>query len=279
MPRVIRSVFGSILSLPLTVGLVTAQVRDPEPRQYQFVSDVGGATALWVNPGALAFQRQLDVVGHVTWNRPEEGDWSAGQYLLGLHVKVLGLGYRHDEFAPPRSVAQGDAYTLALGYASEGTGIGVSRTWHRGGDPHDGSWELGLAYQAGPQVSVGLVWRDLGDPAARDTVRPERLVGALTFRPTGTNLSISAQADFLTGPDDFRDFRIGGTFRLLPTLQALAVAAWDGDGDFHGIWFGGRVVFGSAVGVGVAGLDSGGDARTANLGVRLIDRRGRGPGR
>lgn len=284
----IRSSFGSFLYIAIATCVVApiagpaaapAQVRNPDVAEYRFVSDVSHATALWVNPGALGFREELNAVGHVTWDRPEGSDWTTGQYLIGLHTHILGLGYRHDEFAPPRTVAQGDAYTIALGYASEGTGLGVSRTWRRGGRPRDGSWEIGLGYHASPELSIGLVWRDLGDPSVRDTVRQERLIGGITVRPGDASFSLSAQADYRTGPDDFREFRVGGTLMLSQTVELLGLAAWDGDGDFQGFRFGGRVPLGSVLGVGVAGLDSDGDARVASLGARIVDRRSEPAGR
>lgn len=252
-----------------------AQVRDPELDTYLFVSDALQSQAVWVNPGGLGFTEPFDALGQVTWTRPGDGGWRASQYLVGAHAKILGGGYRHDEFTTG-PFAQGDAYTVALGWAAQGTGLGVSRTWHRVG-PGEGSWTVGLAFRRRPQVSVGLVWRDIGSPSVRGTERPSRVVGAITVRPPRTPLALSAQVDYRTSGGGLREVRIGGTARILNVVDGLALAAWDGDGDFVGLWLGVRLPlrFRTAAGAAtaVAGLDTDLNARTGSAAVQLVDQR------
>ncbi len=205
--------------------------------------------------------------------RPEDRGWSLGQYLISLQWSIIGFGYRHDEFRElggPNS--QGDAYTVSAGLATTRSGIGFSRTWRTVGET-EGSWEIGWLLRA-PQVSAGLVWRDIGSPEVRDTVRRERLVGAMSVATLPDQLLLSAQADFLTGDGDFDRFRVGGRYTFvrrgigaIRMIAATALAEWEGDGDFGGFAIGVMVRHGSGMAAGVTELDSGGDARGASLGV------------
>jgi hypothetical protein len=253
----------------LAAGPAAAQWRAPELQTYRFVSDVGTGAGLWVNPGAAGFNRMVRLLGNVTFDRPDQGSWSTGQYGVGLQWTVVAFGYQHDEFqASEGGHAQGDSYIMAVGLAQGRNGFGVTRTWRSVG-PTEGSWEIGWVSYANSGISVGLVWRDIGSPTVRDTTLREHLVGAVSLRPQGSLFSLAAQGDYQTDGGDFRAFRIGGTVGLIEKLLATASAEWDGDGDFNGFRIG--LAFGhkSAVITAGAGLASGGDARTANLGLSV----------
>ncbi len=254
-----------IAGLALLLGMTPAlgQTRDPEPEAYSFVSGTGHGAALWVNPGAAGFNRAVYLLGHWTWDRPEDGDWSTGQYAVGFHSRIVAFGYRHDEFP---SGGRGDAYTLALGVAQGRNGIGVSRTWRTVGDA-EGSWDIGYVNHALSGVSLGLVWRDIGSPEVRDSVRYERLIAALTYRPTTTSISISAQGDYRLDGGRFNGFRVGGSVMILGSLDAFALAEWDGEGDFVALRLGATAGGGRGRLFGGAGLDSDGNARTASAGL------------
>lgn len=251
------------LALLLTAAPALSQTRDPEPGAYSFVSGSGHGVALWVNPGAAGFNRAVYLLGHMTWDRPEGGDWSTGQYTVGFHSRIFAFGYRHDEFQPG---GQGDAYTVAMGVGRAGNGFGVSRTWRTVGDA-DGSWEIGYVNHGISGVSMGLVWRDIGSPTVRDSVRYERLLFALTYRPPDASISVSAQGDYRLDGGRFNGFRIGGSAMILGSLDAFALAQWDGEGDFEAFRLGATVGGGRTRLFGGAGLDSGGNARTTSAGL------------
>ena len=262
------TVFALALALvlgPTIVAPALGQDREPEVRRYRFVSQVGHATALWVNPGWLGFNRRSSLVGHATWDRPQSESWSTSQYMIGLQSGALGFGYVHDEFSDPAGFGNGDAYTVAASLASQGTGVGASRTWYTVGD-NEGSWEIGAAFVPAFFLAVGAVWRDIGSPIVRDVVRDERLVGAVTLQPPSGHASFSVEADFRTDQKDFRRFRIGANFTVL-IAEALARAEWDGDGDFIGFQIGVQLQLRSTTAFGLAALDSGGDARVASAGL------------
>jgi hypothetical protein len=240
------------------------QTREPEIARYRFVSDAATA-GLWVNPGAAGFNRRVKLIGHYTWNRPREEGWTTAQYLVGLQSGVVGFGYRHDEF-DDGPFSQGDAYTVSVGIADARTGLGLSRTWRTVG-PAEGSWELGALARASDRVTLGLVWRDIGSPEVREETRESRLLAAVTVAPPKGRFSFSAQADYRTGGGGFRAFRIGGTAAVLEVMNGLAVAEWDGDGDFLGLSLGVQIRQTTGAAIGVVGLDSSGDARTASAGL------------
>lgn len=260
-----RTVTVAGLALLLAAPPAAGQIRDPEVQSYSFVSSIGLANGIWINPAAAGFSNASHLIGHYTFDRPEGSSWETGQYLVGLQSKVIGFGYSHDEFVSG-TYSQGDAYTLALGLAQGRNGAGVSRTWRTVGEAQ-GSWEVGWVNHSPSGVSLGLVWRDIGSPEVRDTVRYERVVGAVTYRPPNAPLSISLQADYRTDGGAFNGFRIGGSFGMLGTLDALALAEWDGDGDFLAFRLGVIVRAARVTLSGGAGLDSGGDARTASAGL------------
>lgn len=245
-----------------------AQTRAPEIRNYTFVTEIGGAAGLWVNPGAAGFNPTTRINGFLTFDRPKGEGWSVGQYSVGLQPKVLGFGYRHDEFSDPAGHPQGDAYTVALGLARGSDGFGVARTWRTVSDA-DGSWDIGYVHHQDPGVSVGMVWRDIGSPVVRGIVRRETLVGAVTLVPNVGRFSLSLQADYRTDGGDFAAFRIGGTFSPIGSLDALALAQWNGDGDFDGLRIGVVIRGQKSTVLGGAGLNAGGDARTASIGADL----------
>lgn len=262
-----------ISGLTLSASPAFAQTRDPALRGYRFVSDLGYGSGVWVNPAASGFSRRNQLLGHARWNRPEDESWTLSQFLISLQWSIVGFGYRHDEFDELEGgFSQGDAYTLSAGFASSRSGIGVSRTWRTVG-PADGSWEIGWLF-ASPQVTAGLVWRDIGSPDVRGTERRERLVGGVSYVAAPDRLRLSLQADFLTGDAEFEAFRVGGRYTLvrrnagaIQVLDTMVLADWAGDGDFQGLAVGVMLRFGMAVAAAVGELNSSGDARGASLGV------------
>lgn len=256
----------ALLALGFTApSQLPGQTREPEIARYRFVSDAATA-GLWVNPGASGFNRRVKLIGHYTWNRPREEGWTTAQYLVGLQSGVVGFGYRHDEFDGDGPFSQGDAYTVSVGIADARTGLGLSRTWRTVG-PTEGSWELGALARASDRVILGLVWRDIGSPDVRGVTRESRLLGAVTLAPPNGRFSLSAQADYRTGEGDFRAFRVGGAAAVLAVIDGLAVAEWDGDGDFLGLSLGVQIRQSTGAALGVVGLDSSGDARAASAGM------------
>lgn len=271
-----RARVASSLILPLGLSLAltqaarpaAAQTREPEVQAYGFVSELGSPYALWVNPGAAGFDIPSRLIGHVTFNRPEDGDWSLGQYMLGVQAGYASFGYRHDEFDLPGGKSQGDAYRVVLGLAARSVGLGLSRTWHTVGEA-ESSWELGWIYASASGLTAGLVWRDIGSPEVRDTVEYERLIGGFTFRPQRGPFAISLQADYQADGGEFRAFRVGGRFAFLELLDGFALAEWDGAGDFEGFRIGLALRHQTATASAAAGLSKGGDARTASAGLAL----------
>ncbi len=265
--------FLSLGLLLLATPPAPAQVREPVVQDWAFVSERGFASAIWVNPGASAFNQPIHLVGHLTWDRPEGEGWTLGQYLLGLQHGVLAFGYRHDEFNTGVGFAQGDAYTLAAGLPYGRNGFGVSRTWRTVGET-EGSWAIGWLYRA-ERGSTGLVWRDIGSPEVRGTKRPERLIGAISIRP-GSQFQFSAQADYQTDGSDFRAFRLGAAFTImqggqgfLSSLRAFALSEWEGDGDFGRFFLGLTSRRGSLTTVALGELDSSADVRSGSVGGDL----------
>jgi hypothetical protein len=238
------------------------QSRESALREYRFVSEPGFLSATWVNPGASGFNRPVHLFGHITGERPEGGKWKLAQYLVGLQWEIVSLGYQHDEFQDDGSA---DTYTVSGGFAAGTNGFGVSYTWTNPGQT-EGSWNAGWLIVS-QNASAGIVWRDLGSPQVRDSTLHERLVGAATFRPSEGTFGFSLQLDYRTKLKNFNAFRVGGNLTVAKTFDLLALAQWNSDGDFDGFMIGGILRGQSVAASGVIGLESGGDAGTANAGL------------
>jgi hypothetical protein len=264
----VRTPLSTKLSLAalLIASPLSGQTREPEVWSYSFISEPAKVGDFLVNPGATGVGQPSRLSGYLTFDRPEDQSWSTGQYMVGLQVKVLAFAYRHDEFPDTTGYAQGDAYTLAFGWATAAMGIGGSRTWRTVG-PAKGSWDLGWVARTSSGISAGLAWRDIGSPEVRGTTRHERLVAALTFRPSESRFSVSGQGDYRLDGGKFNVFRIGGSIRVIPSLDVMAQAEWNGDGDFEGFRIGGTFYRNTATVLGGAGLSQQGDARTATIGA------------
>lgn len=252
--------------LLLAAASADAQIREPEMQAYRFVSENGRGAGIWVNPAAMGYSgRATKLIGAITFDRPEDGSWGTAQYVIGLAGGPLGFGYRHDEFSDTTGFAQADAYTLAAGYSSQNQGIGVSRTWRTVGD-NEGSWEIGASAHSSV-FSSGVVWRDIGSPRVRGVTRRERLLAALTVRPSETETAFSVQGDYQLDGGRLRAVRLGGEIRMLEAASFFALAEWDGDGDFEAFRLGGVLRLGRTLFDGGVGLSSGGDAQTGTLGA------------
>jgi hypothetical protein len=235
------------------------QYRVPTPQTYRFVSDMGNGAGVFVNPGASGFFAATLLTGNVTFDRPEDSGWEVGQWLLGVQWGPLGFGYVHDEYHDTTGFSQGDNYTVSAGFAARGNGVGAARTWRTVGGA-EGSWDVGYLFVSQSGLSIGLTWRDIGSPVVRDTVLDERVVGAISFREAREGkFSLSIQGDYRTRESDFRAFRIGGSVMIMRTVEVLAQAQWDGDGN---------LLF-----TGVVGLESTGDVRMGNAGASFVGQR------
>lgn len=269
MTRPAMTLFFALLSVAVIFDFApaSAQTRDPELDNYRLVSDLNHGMVMWVNPAGLGMTpRRSTLMGHVTWERPEDGDWGLAQYMVGFQARIVGFGYHHDEFSG-RGFSQGDAYTLAAGLGRANTSFGVSRTWYTVGET-EGSWVLGAGLTSQTAV-VGVVWRDIGSPQVRDSVRAERLIAAVTVRPSASPLTVSGEIDYLLEGSDLRVFRIGGGWTFMEKLRAQALIGWDGDGDFQGFVISAQLRLDEATAVGAARLDAGGDAGSGSLGVEF----------
>ena len=251
-----------LAALLVRASPAVGQAREPALREYRFVSEPGFLSAAWVNPGASGFNRPIHLFGHITGDRPEGGKWKLGQYLVGLQWEIVSFGYQHDVF---RDDGSADTYTISGGYAAGTNGFGVSYTWTNPGQT-EGSWNLGWLIVS-ENASAGIVFRDLGSPQVRDSTLHERLVGAATFRPSEGTFGFSVQLDYRTKLKNFNAFRIGGNLTVAKTFDILALAQWNGDGDFDGFMIGAILRGQSVAASGVIGLESGGDAGTANVGL------------
>ncbi len=212
---------GAASALP---GAAAAQSFGPQPQQYLLTTDVFDARALWVQPAAMVKRRESSVSGLLTVNRT--GTLTVGQYGLTLASGGLGLGWQHDRL---QGRAHSDAFVVGLAGGSPHLSVGADRRWHRGTRTRDGAWDIGGRYQAGPQIELSLVWRDIGSPVIdRDSLQADTihttLVPGAAIQLFHAHLQVGAEWEILSGNWSTSAVRAGATVAL-PANLALGVRA------------------------------------------------------
>jgi protease-4 len=171
----------------------------------RFVSDVGGATALFVNPAGLAMRRVSTALMRGTYWNDRVAD-----FTLGAAAQNIGLGftYADDGLFTSRN------YTLGLGAGlSPFLSVGSALTWHRTSLARDRSpftVDFGFMLRPNRFLSVAGVWKNANRPLFSDgeaidpfsgpmTRLEDYFVGGASIRPFGERLTISGQAEMADG--------------------------------------------------------------------------------
>ena len=173
------------------VGVAHAQVAPNRAASYLVATAVTDARALWVNPAGLAARPEASVLLDLTVVQPG-ATGRLGQVTAGFNARGLSFGYQRDNF--PNGV-HGHTYKLGLASGSGGFSGGVALALYGGGTGGGGSgWDLGFRYDWLSTVTVGGVIRNIGQPTVRGVRQNATAVPAVTVRPLGSILALSAQA-------------------------------------------------------------------------------------
>lgn len=228
-------------------GWVHAQVAPNRASTYLVATDVTDARALWVNPAGLGVRPEASVFLDLTVVQPGTSG-RLGQVTAGFNARGLSFGYQRDNF--PTGV-HGHTYKLGLagGSATLSGGLGVAL--YRGG--HGGTgFDVGLRYEALSTVTIGGVIRNIGQPTVRGVRQVTAAVPAVTARPFGSVLALSAQGSFASATAA-RGYSLEASALWPRSPRIGLLARYDTDGSLHRR----ALVFGLSIGgrdrVGVVG--------------------------
>jgi hypothetical protein len=220
--------------------LAHAQVAPNRNSQRLFVTEVADAPSVWVNPGALAMAGNLSVALDLTVGNPG----SAGrldQISASFNSHRFAFGYQRDRLG---GGATGHTYRVVLWGTDGRLSLGLAGTQYSGGQGGR-AVDIGVLYLLSPQVSLGGVLANIGQPIVRGDSLRLQLTPAVAVHTTGRGMAILSQAT--VNSDNIVGFAFGVQATVPLRLPVRVLARVDTDGDF------GRTAF--AFGLTVGGLD------------------------
>lgn len=209
-------------------GVAHAQVATNRAASYLVATGVTDARALWVNPAGLAARPEASVLLDLTVVQPG-AKGRLGQVTAGFNAHGLAFGYQRDNF--PTGV-HGHTYKLALASGSGGLSGGVAFALYRGGTGGGSGWDFGLRYDWLPTVTIGGVIRNVGQPTVRGVRQVAAAVPAVTVRPAGSLLSLSAQASFASSTAA-RGYAVEAEALWPRSPRVGLLVRYDTDGSLH----------------------------------------------
>lgn len=208
-------------------GVAHAQVATNRAASYLVATGVTDARALWVNPAGLAARPEASVMLDLTVVQPGSTG-RLGQVTAGFNARGLSFGYQRDNFL---NGAHGHAYKLGLASGSGGLSGGFGVALYGGGNTGTG-WDIGLRYEWLPTLTVGGAVRNIGHPTVRGVRQPTATVPAVTVRPLGTTLALSAQASFASSTSA-RGYAVEAEAVWPRSPRVGLLARYDTDGSLH----------------------------------------------
>ena len=194
---------------------------------YLVASNVSDARALWVNPAGLATRPEASVLLDLTVVQPGSKG-RLEQVTAGFNARGLSFGYQRDNFTP---ALHGHTYKLGLAGNYGGFGAGASIAFHGGANQGTG-WDLGVRYDRLANVTVGGVIRNIGRPRILGVRQATSLVPALTLRPLGSVLALSAEASFASDTNA-RGYAVEFEALSPRSPRVGLLARFDTDGSLH----------------------------------------------
>lgn len=160
---------------------------------YLVATNVADARALWVNPAGLAARPEASVLLDLTVVQPG-ATGRLGQVTAGFNARGLSFGYQRDNSL---SGIHGHTYKFGLAANYGEFAGGVTLAFH-GGANQGTAWDMGVRYDWLSTLTVGGVIRNIGRPRIFGVRQATSLVPAVTLRPFGSVLALSAQASIVS---------------------------------------------------------------------------------
>jgi len=241
---------GLPLALLLAAASASAQVAANRTTLYLHPTDVTDARALWVNPAGLGRFQEASLHLDLTVGDPG----AAGrlrQLTLGFNSRGFSFGYQRDVFD---GGVRGHTYRLGFAGGRAGLAAGVAAALYRGGTSGTG-WDAGIQYDATPQVTVGGVIENVGQPTVRDSTLRAAYVPGATVRLFAARAALSVHGRFTS--DGVVGYALGARAGLREgtSLPVRVLARIDTDRSLH------RAAF--TFGLSLGGQDAVGVVATA----------------
>ena len=110
------------------------------------------------------------------------------QITAGFNSSGFAFGYQRDLFG---GGVTGTTYRVGLAGGSGGLTAGFATALYRGDGAHAIGWDLGLTFLMRPEVTLGAVFANIGQPVVRGFRQPFTFEPGATWR-IGTRAAISA---------------------------------------------------------------------------------------
>lgn len=189
--------------------LVAQQVVAPNrATAYLFPTDVHDARAIWVNPAGLGVLREASVYAEIGVGDPG-AKGRLRQINAGFNSRGLSFGYQRDFLD---NGVRGTTLRLGLAGGSQGLAAGFAVARYSGIGPDGTGWDLGASYVALPQLNLGLVAANLGQPVVRGMRQRLTFIPGLTWHP-GRLPGFALSTDARITPDAVDSYAFGLAWR------------------------------------------------------------------
>lgn len=239
---------AGVLLLTLGCGLRTAaaQAVPNSAESYLTVADVSDARALWVNPAGLGARHEASIHLDLTIRQPGSRG-QLGQVTAAFNTRGLSFGYQRDNLV---SGVHGHTFRFGLAGGYHRLAAGMAIAMYRGGTKGT-AWDVGTRYELTPQVSLGAVVKNIGQPSVRGVRQDLAFIPAATVRLGGDLLAVSLQASLGNAP--VRGYTLAARVSVPSRLGIGVLGRVDADGSWHRRAFAFGLSIGLADQVGVVG--------------------------
>jgi hypothetical protein len=221
-----RALAAALLTLACA-RMAQAQAATNRAASYLVATNVTDARALWVNPAGLATRPEASVLLDLTVVQPG-ATGRLGQLTAGFNARGLAFGYQRDNF--PTGI-HGHTYQFGLAANYGGFAGGMALALH-GGANRGTAWDVGVRYDWLSTVTVGGVVRNIGRPRILGVRQATSLVPAVTLRPFGSVLALSAQASIVSD-SSARGYAVEAEAFWPRSPRVGLLARYDTDGSLH----------------------------------------------
>jgi hypothetical protein len=215
---------------------VAQQVAPNRATAYLHPTDVRDARAVWVNPAGLGVLPQASVYAEFAVSDPGSRG-RLRQVNAGFNSRGLSFGYQRDILD---NGARGHTYRLGVAGSAGGLAAGFATAYYRGDGAKATGWDLGVLYAAFPNLSIGMVATNVGQPVVRSLRQRLTYVPGLTWNPNPIpTLGLAVHARIT--PDSVAAYAVGLIWRTasvrangLPRRWPIEIIArLDTDGDLR----------------------------------------------
>jgi hypothetical protein len=179
---------------------------------YLFPTDVRDGRAIWVNPAGLGLTREASVYAELGVGDPGSRG-RLRQINAGFNSRGLSLGYQRDFLD---AGVRGTTLRLGLAGGARGFAAGFAVARYGGSGAHATGWDLGATYAALPQLRVGLVLANLGQPIVRGLRQRFNFIPGLTWHP-GPIPAIAFSTSAHISTDSILSYAFGLSWRTTGT--------------------------------------------------------------